>query len=401
MLKSAGKLLRKLPEYLNDEERARDDTLEAAITSDHEVILDFLIKYRINVDLTTLLKVTLQRSQGVKCAKLLLKRGASLDGPEWRSESPAEIVFKRNDPEFRLDLMLLLVGYGLDRGFRNRQGESLLHVLVRHVACKHEPYRDAVEMASIILDAGVPLDEADRIGWTPLLRSVCSPRFDLARFLITKGADVNRGSLDKSMFPLLSAARYANVDLVELLVSKGADVNARNSQGDTALHAACIFNRDDTIAFLVKNGADISAKNIHGSSPFFLAFEKFYKEFKPLAAGIVAMVKEFAKFEFFGDRCVSVQDIKLVRDNKKILDCFEECLGELKAMTSVKFYARYYYIDVIKMSDNEIKLTCIAKDNNVTKNFTKNLEFSYYGADFVQFLDETLSGSNDLLNSLV
>ena len=49
------------------------------------------------------------------------------------------------------------------------------------------------------------------------------------------------------------------------------DVNARDADGDTLLHQACISGRPDVAKLLIDNGADIHVENIYGYTPLKLA----------------------------------------------------------------------------------------------------------------------------------
>ena len=103
---------------------------------------------------------------------------------------------------------------------------------------------------------------------------------NIAILLITNGADINTnapenkhryyvGPYYKNVLEL--AAYDGNVALVKYLISKGADVN-RNSDG-TALMAASSNGNLEIVKFLVENGADINAKNLHEQTALIAALK--------------------------------------------------------------------------------------------------------------------------------
>jgi uncharacterized protein len=96
-----------------------------------------------------------------------------------------------------------------------------------------------VEVATTLLDLGVPVEFADGNGITMLGRSVLNNEVEMARMLIARGANVN--VVDKQgMTPLLWAANvdFGDTAMIELLLKSGARADARNKDGLTPLELA-------------------------------------------------------------------------------------------------------------------------------------------------------------------
>lgn len=107
----------------------------------------------------------------------------------------------------------------------------------------------------------------------------------LCKFLLERGADVNRPLSDTGETPLHSALCKANnpaSDLVlKVLLAHGANPNCvtKNSfetgcfmrdcrtKGETPLHRAAAFCDEEAIQLLLEAGAVIDAKDMHGDSP--------------------------------------------------------------------------------------------------------------------------------------
>lgn len=140
-----------------------------------------------------------------RCAKLLLRFGAKVDG---RSEE---------------------------------EEETPLHAAAR---------LGHVELADLLLRRGACPDARDAEGWTPLL-AACDTRctspadaeattarcLQLCRLLLSAGADADAADQDKRR-PLHLACRRGHAAVVELLLSCGVSVNAMDYGGHTALHCA-------------------------------------------------------------------------------------------------------------------------------------------------------------------
>ena len=106
---------------------------------------------------------------------------------------------------------------------------------------------------------------------TPLHSAAQRGYFEVAEFLISKGADVNARThrtrclcrpapAHFAELPLLcaddeTALEFASeggyVDIVKLLIEKDADVHAKTHGGKTALHGAVVQKRDEVVNILL------------------------------------------------------------------------------------------------------------------------------------------------------
>lgn len=82
---------------------------------------------------------------------------------------------------------------------------------------------------------------------------------------------------------LPEAVRSSDLKTIERLIADGADVNVKNSEGDTPLHVAATFGREDAAEVLIANGASIASKDKFGFKPLHVAARNSF-----LAAGGVA-----------------------------------------------------------------------------------------------------------------
>lgn len=155
----------------------------------------------------------------------------------------------------------------------------------------------------------------DKHGCTPLCLAVHGGAKDMAKILISYGADVNDGSLtyavaarhrkakNKEMIlfliskgadpggdPLVQATVNGNIEIVKLLISKGADVNAKGVDsigvvgyepgvadseqiGSPPLCVAARRGEFEIAKVLLANGANPKAKNRYGKTALDLAIE--------------------------------------------------------------------------------------------------------------------------------
>ncbi|KAL8530387.1 hypothetical protein ACS0TY_007430 [Phlomoides rotata] len=110
--------------------------------------------------------------------------------------------------------------------------------------------------------------ETDTLGYNALHIAAVEDEFLTCKFLIEEvGVDVNVQS-DKGDTPLLLAVQYENVNIAKYLISHGAEITTTNYRGLTALHWA---TTNDLVIMLLKKGADIEADSVEGTPLHFAA----------------------------------------------------------------------------------------------------------------------------------
>jgi ankyrin repeat protein len=133
--------------------------------------------------------------------------------------------------------------------------------------------------AKLLLSRGAQVNALDKAGRSPLITAVVADNIAVAEALLAAGADIE--AIYSGATPLSWAACSSRVSAVKFLLSKGAQINRRaGPDGDTPLHRAvvCCLKVPDMINFLVANGADVNATNNQGLTPIKLTFAKGQKD---------------------------------------------------------------------------------------------------------------------------
>jgi ankyrin repeat protein len=109
------------------------------------------------------------------------------------------------------------------------------------------------ETVEALIHAGAEVNAAYRetMKLTPLASAMAVDRNDIARTLLTNGADVNAKAVN-DLRPLHTAAARGNLESATLLLDHGADVNATSSDGKTAIDYAEERNHSEMVEFLKK-----------------------------------------------------------------------------------------------------------------------------------------------------
>lgn len=93
--------------------------------------------------------------------------------------------------------------------------------------------------------------------------------------LLLQNIDINatRSHGYANRTPLHVAAFFSQAEIAKFLISKGANVNAKNEKGNTPLHIAASISLDVS-KILIENGADVNAQNIYGITPLHFSAKK-------------------------------------------------------------------------------------------------------------------------------
>ncbi|UOE50808.1 ankyrin repeat domain-containing protein [Mucilaginibacter sp. SMC90] len=123
------------------------------------------------------------------------------------------------------------------------------------------------------------LDDYADDGFTALGLACYFGQFDVARYLVLKGANVNLQSNNGfNVFPIHSAAAGNFTDIARMLVENGAKVNVVQQAGATPLHSAAQNGNLELIILLLENGAELFIRMEGGKLPADLAREKGFEE---------------------------------------------------------------------------------------------------------------------------
>lgn len=97
---------------------------------------------------------------------------------------------------------------------------------------------------------------ADDRGYAPLHYAVSKRQIDIAKLLLSKGANVSAQDMDGDT-PLHWAAEIGMLDMIELLLLENADINQVNRNGWPPIYWAINRNQPEAVTALIKRGASV------------------------------------------------------------------------------------------------------------------------------------------------
>jgi ankyrin repeat protein len=116
-------------------------------------------------------------------------------------------------------------------------------------------------------------------GFTPLGLACYFGQFEVARYLVLKGADVNQPSNNGfNVYPIHSAAAGNYTDIVRMLIDNGAKVNVKQQAGATPLHSAAQNGNLEMLILLLEHGAEVNTRMEGGKLPTDLARDKGFDD---------------------------------------------------------------------------------------------------------------------------
>ena len=163
-----------------------------------------------------------------------------------------------------------------------------------------------------LIRSGVPVNRGSEGGMAPLFAAVCSGKAAAVKLLLSRGADVNarykltageeqriararyKGvwNVSDGDTPLLACAQTGNLNIAKLLISEGADVRAENDAHSNAVSIAMApaggsvsgSSSVEMVRLLIEKGASAAVTDSSGDTPLMWAIQR---NDKPLALALI------------------------------------------------------------------------------------------------------------------
>jgi uncharacterized protein len=212
-------------------------------------------------------------------ARRLLRAGADVTLANHYGATPMSLAAEVGNTE----MLKLLLEFGANADSPNADGQTALLAVSR---------TGNLEAAQLLLDHHATVDAQEKWGGQTALMWASARRHpEMMELLISRGADVNRRSIDRDyqrhvtaegrpksldsggLTPLLYAARENCVACVGVLLKNGADIDLPDPDGVSPLLVAIMNANWDLAKQLIVAGADINQWDIYGEAPLLTAVD--------------------------------------------------------------------------------------------------------------------------------
>lgn len=214
----------------------------------------------------------LQLVKSVEMAKMLVEKGADVNGRTEYGETPLQSAAFNGQTE----VAEYLISVGSKVSARGQGGGTPLHWAAT---------AGQLAVAQLLIKSGAIVEAKDDEGETPLFWIAGSPyvwteQGLTAKYLIQCGAKVSATD-KKGRTPLHEAATENILVAAKLLVEAGADINVKDIEGQTPLHVAADHGSSDVAKYLTDIGANVNARDNRGKTPLKIAIRPVRKSQEP------------------------------------------------------------------------------------------------------------------------
>jgi hypothetical protein len=143
---------------------------------------------------------------------------------------------------------------------------------------------DFQAIKNILVSDPSKLDAKDEDGYTALHWACMRAHWDIAKYLIEKGADLNVVGGDGGT-QINWAVHHDNVDIIKTLIDRGAKLNIRNQWGMTELHTAVWRGNLHVVEYLLDHGSDPDIKTNEGWTAMHYAYRSGHDD-------VIALLKQ-------------------------------------------------------------------------------------------------------------
>ncbi|MBU4269344.1 ankyrin repeat domain-containing protein [Candidatus Dependentiae bacterium] len=264
--------------------RSIRSSLILAVAKGHGSIVDLLIKrFFINKKFLENIKFSDGKNllfAAIDCGKKeivssLISAGADLENIDINGWSPLKAAIYLNNKD--IIKMLLENGVNANGNDNNKVPSPLICALI------YFDKRYVKDVVSLLIKHGANVNGNKNYKVKPLYLSIVNDLIDVAKLLISSGADLNAYSFDNSTTALHNATIFNKLEFVNLLINSGADVNIKDNRGFTPLDYA----EGEVFNILTLHGACTGEELISWWDRFILTINEFISNLKKAIINIV------------------------------------------------------------------------------------------------------------------
>lgn len=199
--------------------------------------------------------------------RLLVEKGADINALDPQGYAPIHTAARKR----HADQVKLFAELGANVDLPDSDGMTAL---------QHAVMRDHVPSIKALLERGADIEGRNSQGYSPLALALAEAKYESAKALLEAGAHIDTRAGPDELTPLMIAASQIKpgegtiflpgstrpIDLARDLITRGADINAQSKSGITALMIAAARNVAPMIGLLMQAGAKPDLKSAQGKT---------------------------------------------------------------------------------------------------------------------------------------
>lgn len=134
------------------------------------------------------------------------------------------------------------IAEGGDVNESSESGESVLASAMR--------YRCDDDLVMLLVESGADIYDFDEEGVTIFDMAVTYDNFDMVKYLLSQGFNVDETKRRSRFTPLMAAVCYGRVEMVQFLLEQGANPNAVDAKGISVIDFARKMNKKTILKLL-------------------------------------------------------------------------------------------------------------------------------------------------------
>lgn len=167
-----------------------------------------------------------------------------------------------------IEILSLLLARGASIEKRDRNGDNAL----LHAATVGD-----LKTIEVLIANNADINIKNYKGETPLIKAKDHNHYDIVKFFLLHGAELNYGDIIDILF---QSIKNADLDLLSIVLKKNPSfINIKDETGKTLLINAILTNNINMVNFLLTNGADINMPDDeYGITPIMYATREGFEE---------------------------------------------------------------------------------------------------------------------------
>ncbi|ORX83059.1 ankyrin [Anaeromyces robustus] len=173
--------------------------------------------------------------------KYLVTKNLDINSQDEEGQTPLIHAIKRR----KLDVMKYLIDYKADIKAVNDKIKVIDSVIDYN----------KLDILDCLVNKNLNINSQDEVGHTPLIYAIHRGNFNIIKYLIEHGADIQ--IVNRKIETLKTIIDRGQLNILDYLINKKLDINSKDKEGHTLLAYAIKSRKIEVIKYLIDHGANL------------------------------------------------------------------------------------------------------------------------------------------------